>query len=62
MRLFLNLLKKPLNHYDTKKILDHHFLNSRGAIARFDRNAIEIRLVDIQECPKADIAICVLNY
>ena len=53
-------IKKAIRPYDTKKILDHHFLNSRGAIARFDRNAIEIRLVDIQESPKADIAICVL--
>src|SRR5690554_225837 len=53
-------IKKAIGPHDTKKILDHHFLNSRGAIARFDRNAIEIRLVDIQECPKADIAICVL--
>jgi gamma-glutamyl:cysteine ligase YbdK (ATP-grasp superfamily) len=33
------------------------FLNSRGAIARFDRDAIEIRLIDIQECPLADIAV-----
>ncbi|MEZ4781084.1 MAG: glutamate-cysteine ligase family protein [Flavobacteriaceae bacterium] len=53
-------IKKAIRPYDSKKILDHHFLNSRGAIARFDRNAIEIRLVDIQESPKADIAICVL--
>jgi len=53
-------IKKAIKPFDTKKILDHHFLNSRGAIARFDRNAIEIRLVDIQECPKADIAICIL--
>lgn len=53
-------IKKAIRPYDTKKILDHHFLNSRGAIARFDRDAIEIRLVDIQESPKADIAICVL--
>jgi len=53
-------IKRAIKPYDTKKILDHHFLNSRGAIARFDRNAIEIRLVDIQESPKADIAICVL--
>jgi carboxylate-amine ligase len=53
-------IKRAIRPHDTKKILDHHFLNSRGAIARFDRNAIEIRLVDIQECPKADIAICVL--
>ncbi|PQJ72208.1 glutamate-cysteine ligase family protein [Polaribacter butkevichii] len=52
-------IKKQIKQHDTNNILDHHFLNSRGAIARFDRNAIEIRLVDIQECPKADIAICV---
>ena len=53
-------INKAIKPHDTKNILDHHFLNSRGAIARFDRNAIEIRLVDIQESPKADIAICVL--
>ncbi len=53
-------IKKAIQPFDSHHILDHHFLNSRGAIARFDRNAIEIRLVDIQECPKADIAICSL--
>ena len=53
-------IKKAITPYDKDKILDQHFLNSRGAIARFDRNAIEIRLVDIQESPKADIAICAL--
>jgi len=53
----INLAIKP---YDTEGILDQHFLNSRGAIARFDRGAIEIRVIDIQECPKADIAIAVL--
>jgi gamma-glutamyl:cysteine ligase YbdK (ATP-grasp superfamily) len=53
-------INKAIKPFDTNRILEHHFLNSRGAIARFDRNAIEIRLVDIQECPKGDIAICVL--
>lgn len=53
-------IKKAIKPYDNDNILDHLFLNSRGAIARFDRNAIEIRLVDIQECPKADIAVCIL--
>lgn len=53
-------IKKAIKPFDKENVLKHHFLNSRGAIARFDRNAIEIRLVDIQECPKADIAICVL--
>lgn len=50
-------IKKDIAPYDTEHLLNHFFLNSRGAIARFDRGAIEIRLVDIQECPNADIAI-----
>lgn len=54
----------PINNairaHDPEHILDYHFLNSRGAIARFDRNAIELRVIDTQECPKADIAIAVL--
>lgn len=58
--LIFNPIKRAIQPHDTNHILDHHFLNSRGAIARFDRNAIEIRLVDIQECPKADLAICAL--
>lgn len=44
--------------FDPTGTLQHEFLNSRGAIARFDRGAIEIRLLDVQECPAADVAIC----
>jgi len=43
--------------FDEDHILEHHFLNSRGAIARFDRNAIEIRVLDLQECALADVSI-----
>ncbi|MGA1826254.1 MAG: glutamate-cysteine ligase family protein [bacterium] len=43
--------------YDKEGILQHEWLNSRGAIPRFSRNSIEIRLIDIQECPCADCAI-----
>lgn len=43
---------------DPEGLLQDEFLNSRGAIARFSRNAIEIRLIDLQECPRADLAIC----
>ncbi len=43
--------------HDNEGILQHEWLNSRGAIARFDRSAIEIRLPDIQECPVADMAV-----
>lgn len=42
---------------DPEKTLQYEWLNSRGAIARFDRNAIEIRIIDVQECPLADLAI-----
>jgi carboxylate-amine ligase len=44
--------------YDPVGTLQHEWLNARGAIARFDRNAIEIRVLDVQECPHADLAIC----
>lgn len=44
--------------FDTDGVLSHEWLNSRGAIARFDRNTIEIRVLDVQECPAADLAIC----
>ena len=42
---------------DPDSTLQHIWLNARGAIARFDRGAIEIRVLDVQECPQADIAI-----
>jgi len=43
--------------FDPEQILDPIWVNSRGAITRFDRGSIEIRIMDIQECPKADLAI-----
>jgi carboxylate-amine ligase len=43
--------------HDPAGVLRHEWLNSRGAIPRFDRDAIEIRVVDVQECPQADVAI-----
>jgi gamma-glutamyl:cysteine ligase YbdK (ATP-grasp superfamily) len=42
---------------DPDGVLQHEWLNARGAIPRFDRNAIEIRVIDTQECPRADLAI-----
>lgn len=46
--------------FDTEDILKPVWLNSRGAMARFDRGAIEIRIVDIQECPGADLSVVAL--
>ncbi|HMN97481.1 MAG TPA: glutamate-cysteine ligase family protein [Phycisphaerales bacterium] len=43
--------------FDPQGLLDHAWVNARGAIARFDRGAIEIRVLDVQESPAADLAI-----
>ncbi|MGD9608666.1 MAG: glutamate-cysteine ligase family protein [Desulfovibrionaceae bacterium] len=42
---------------DPEGVLQDEFLNARGAIARFDRATIEIRVLDTQECPAADLAL-----
>lgn len=46
-----------INDLDPEKVLQHEWLNSRAAIPKFEYNAIEIRILDTQECVKADIAI-----
>lgn len=46
---------------DLEHALQHEWLNTRGAIARFDRSALEVRVIDLQECPQADVAIAALT-
>ncbi|MFG0285547.1 MAG: glutamate-cysteine ligase family protein [Phycisphaerales bacterium JB039] len=53
----LAALYRQLAPLDPEAILRQEWANARGAIARFDRGSIEIRVVDVQECPAADIAI-----
>lgn len=53
-------IKNDIEPFDPEKILNPIWVNSRGAIPRFDRGSIEIRLMDIQECPTADMAIITL--
>ncbi len=61
---YLDTILKPMYEdiapLDPDGILQEEWLNARGAIARFDRNAIEIRVTDIQECPAADIAVLMM--
>ena len=45
---------------DPDALLREEWLNSRGACAKFFRDALEIRVLDVQECPAADLAICAL--
>ena len=50
-------IKADIAPYNTDNILDPIWVNSRGAIPRFDRGSIEIRIMDILECPPADLAV-----
>jgi hypothetical protein len=56
----LRTIYRDIAPHDPEGILQYEWLNSRGAIARFDRDTIEIRLLDVQECPAADLAIAAL--
>ena len=55
--VILEPMYRDLAPYDSRGILRHEWLNSRGAIARFDRGTIEIRVLDIAECPLMDLTI-----
>jgi carboxylate-amine ligase len=41
----------------TDAILFKEWVNSRGIIFRFDRSALEVRVMDEQECIKSDVAL-----
>jgi carboxylate-amine ligase len=45
---------------DENKILDPAWANARGATPRFDQGLLEVSIMDIQECPTADMAIIAL--
>jgi carboxylate-amine ligase len=53
----LQPMYKAIADFDPEAILQEEWLNSRGAIARFCRNTIEIRILDNQENPLVDCAI-----
>mgnify|MGYP002621656495 CR=1 FL=1 len=55
--ILLQKIYDDIAPFDPDGILQDEWLNARGAIARFDRGAIEIRVLDLQEFPGADIAI-----
>ncbi len=53
----LEPMYRDIAPFDPTGELRDDWLNSRAAIARFERQAIEIRIIDLQECPAADLAI-----
>jgi gamma-glutamyl:cysteine ligase YbdK (ATP-grasp superfamily) len=56
-RTILQQMYREIAPFDPEGILQNEWLNARGAIARFDRNTIEVRVLDVQECPAADLAV-----
>lgn len=53
----LEPMYRDIAPFDPDGVLRHDWLNVRGACPRFDRNAIEIRVIDMQECLQADLAV-----
>ncbi|QDV08562.1 Carboxylate-amine ligase YbdK [Planctomycetes bacterium Poly30] len=53
-------LRKAAAALDPDGLLVPEFLNARGSIARFQRGAIEIRVLDIQESPRMDLGVALL--
>ncbi len=56
-RVILDRIYADLAPMDPDGVLRYEWANARGAIARFDRGAIEIRVIDAQECPASDLAV-----
>lgn len=56
----LQPMYRDIHPHDPERILQHEWLNSRAAIAKFEPMCIEIRILDAQECVNADIAIAKL--
>ncbi len=61
-KLVLQKMYKDIAPYDPDKTLQEEWLNSRGAIPKFEVGGLEIRILDIQECVPADLALaaCVI--
>ncbi len=63
----LSPIYRAIAEVETSGVLQYEWLNARGAITRFDRNTIELRVLDSQECPLADLALhsvveCLVDY
>jgi hypothetical protein len=60
-RVIFDPILREIAPHDPEGIFHQEFLNARGAIARFGRGSIEIRVLDAQECPRADLAVAALT-
>jgi glutamate---cysteine ligase / carboxylate-amine ligase len=56
----LEPLYRDLAPHDPEGVLRHDWVNARGAVARFDRSSVELRVLDLQEAPAMDAAFAAL--
>lgn len=59
-RVIYGPIRADIARLDPGGTLQPEWSNARGAIARFERGSIEIRVIDSQECPAADLAIAAI--
>jgi glutathione synthase/RimK-type ligase-like ATP-grasp enzyme len=58
-RRILGGMYRALDRLPDAGVLRHEFFNARGAVMKFSRKALEIRVLDTQECVKLDVAVAV---
>jgi glutathione synthase/RimK-type ligase-like ATP-grasp enzyme/gamma-glutamyl:cysteine ligase YbdK (ATP-grasp superfamily) len=58
-RRVLRPMYRALDALPDAGVLRHEFFNARGAVLKFSRKSMEIRVIDMQECVKMDVAIAV---
>ena len=58
-RRILGGMYAALDRIPDSGAIRHEFFNARGAVFKFSRRAMEIRVLDVQECVKMDVAVAV---
>lgn len=58
-RRILAPMYRALDRLPDAGAVRHEFFNARGAVFKFSRKSMEIRVLDTQECPKLDVAVAV---
>ena len=53
----LRVIQRDIARLDPEGVLDPEWVNSRGAIARFGRGSVEIRVIDAQESALMSVAV-----
>jgi hypothetical protein len=56
-RRILGGMYRALDRLPDARVLRHEFFNARGAVFKFSRQSMEVRVLDTQECVKMDVAV-----